>query len=41
MSKRIHGSVKNQIVASDLQAERANCNFDQEKMRVLVHGGEL
>jgi hypothetical protein len=38
---RIAGSFKNKVVATELQQERANCNFDQEKLRVALHGGEL
>lgn len=40
MTKRVAGSLKNKVVASELLEERANCNFDQQKMRVLVHGGQ-
>ena len=28
----VQGSIKNNIVASDLIKERKNCNFDQEEM---------
>jgi len=41
MAQRVPGSVKNKVVATDLLEERANCNFDQEKLRVILHGGEL
>lgn len=34
------GSVKNNIVASDLEKERANIAFDQKEMQVYLHGGE-
>ena len=35
------GSVKNKIVASDLLAERAKCDFNQEELRILINGGSL
>ena len=39
MSSRVQGSLKNKIVATDLLEERAKCAFDQEELRVAVHGG--
>ena len=41
MQTRVLGSIKNKVVATDLLQERANCDFDQEKLRVILHGGEL
>lgn len=38
--QRVNGSWKNKIVASDLQEERDRCAFDQEEMRVMLHGGK-
>ena len=34
------GSVKRGIVSPDLLEERAKCNFDQEELRLFLHGGE-
>ena len=34
------GSIKNKIVASDLEEERKNCNFDQKELAQLVWGGK-
>ena len=34
------GSVKRDIVSPDLIDERAKCNFDQEELRLFLHGGE-
>ena len=39
LEKIIPGSVKNKIVASDLQEERDKCTFDQQELRVLMYGG--
>lgn len=41
MQTRVLGSIKNKITATDLIEERKNCDFDQEKLRVILHGGEL
>ena len=35
------GSVKDKIVAPDLAAERAKCDFDQEELRVHLMGGPV
>ena len=35
------GSVKNKIVAPDLAAERAKCDFDQNELQVLLMGGPI
>ena len=35
-SKRVHGSMKNKIVATELLEERANCNFDQKELKNLL-----
>lgn len=32
MSKKVAGSMLNKVVASELQAERDNCNFDKEEL---------
>jgi len=34
------GSIKNNIVNSDLLNERKNLDFEQQEMRVFLHGGE-
>ena len=31
-SNRVQGSIKNNIVATELVEERSNCNFDQEEL---------
>ena len=37
MSKsRVHGSIKNKIVATELLEERAKCNFDQKAMKKII-----
>ena len=33
------GSVRNKVVASDLQEERKKCTFDQNELKVLIGGG--
>ncbi len=40
-SKIRPGSVKNKIVASDLEEERANRNFDFEEMNRMMQGGKV
>lgn len=35
----IPGSIKNKIVASDLLAERANCDFNQAALREILYQG--
>ena len=34
------GSIKNKIVAPELLAERAKCDFDQEELRMVLCGGK-
>jgi Acyl-coenzyme A oxidase N-terminal len=34
-----HGSIKNKVVASDLEEERKHLNFDQRELTNLVWGG--
>ena len=34
------GSIKNKIVASDLEDERKKCNFDQQELTHLLWGGK-
>jgi Acyl-coenzyme A oxidase N-terminal len=34
------GSIKNKIVASDLEEERKKCNFDQKELSTLIWGGK-
>ena len=34
------GSIKNKIVASDLEEERKKCNFDQKELATLLWGGK-
>lgn len=34
------GSIKNKIVAADLEEERKKCYFDQKEMTLLVWGGQ-
>ena len=34
------GSVKRGVVSPDLLDERAKCAFDQNELRVFLHGGE-
>ena len=34
------GSIKNKIVASDLEEERKKCNFDQKELSTLLWGGQ-
>ena len=41
MTTIVLGSVKNKIVASDLLEERKKCAFDQEELKVFLHGGPL
>jgi hypothetical protein len=40
MTKRVAGSYKNKVVASDLQEERDKLAFDFEEFRQLMNGGE-
>jgi hypothetical protein len=42
MSKKpiVYGSIKRKIVASDLLAERENCNLDQKEMKKLMFQDE-
>ena len=40
MAKRVAGSYKNKVVASDLQEERDKLAFDFNEFRVLMNGGE-
>jgi hypothetical protein len=35
----IPGSVKNKVTASDLQEERAKCNFNRDEFTEIIHGG--
>jgi hypothetical protein len=35
------GSVKNKIVSSDLLEERSKLAFDQQEMKVYLHGGDV
>jgi hypothetical protein len=32
--------MKNKVVASELQAERNKCAFDQKELMTFLHGGE-
>ena len=40
MQARVAGSMKNKVVASELQAERNKCAFDQKELMTFLHGGE-
>jgi len=40
MLARVAGSMKNKIVASELQAERDKCAFDQKELMTYLYGGE-
>ena len=40
MSLRVAGSMKNKVVASELQEERAKCAFDQKEMKLFLSGGQ-
>ena len=35
-NKRVLGSIKNKVVASELLEERAKCNFDQKEMKSVM-----
>ena len=35
-NKRVQGSIKNKVVASELLEERAKCNFDQKEMKSVM-----
>jgi hypothetical protein len=37
---RVAGSMKNKVVASELQAERNKCAFDQKELMAYLHGGQ-
>jgi hypothetical protein len=39
MSAIRHGSIKNKVVASDLEAERNKKNFDQQELTHMLWGG--
>lgn len=34
----VMGSIKNKIVAKDLQDERNNCNFDRAELKTFLYG---
>ena len=34
------GSIKNKVVASDLEEERKKCNFDQKELSTHIWGGQ-
>ena len=38
--KRVSGSVKDKVVATEIAQERANRDFDQYELAVALHGGE-
>ena len=35
MSKRVQGSIKNKVTATELVEERARCNFDKEELKAM------
>ena len=41
MSHKVAGSMKNKVIASELQAERDKCAFDQKELHTFIHGGPV
>ena len=35
--KRVEGSILNKTVATELEVERANCNFDQYELSLMFN----
>jgi Ser-tRNA(Ala) deacylase AlaX len=38
--QRVGGSIKDRVVAQELIDERAKCDFDQQELQELLHGGK-
>jgi hypothetical protein len=38
--KLVEGSILKKIVATELQIERDNCNFDQKELALIFHDQE-